>query len=266
MHIFSLLYTEIIYRPLLNGLVFIYGIIPYHDLGVSILLLTILVRIILHPTVVSTVKTQLVMPRVQIRMKEIQKKYKDNKEEQAKQSMAVYKEFGIHPLSFIVPILIQIPVFLALFQVFRTGILLQNPSLLYPFIPAIGAFNPLAFGFINFTQRSITLAVLAGISQFLQGRYSPKPPDMKGSTTDDVARAMKWQATFMFPILFTGFALFLPAALSFYWTVTNVVAIVQQLWIQKHLSHTSYEHDSRTHQPNTREDGITGRGGGANHS
>ncbi len=266
MHIFSLLYNEIVYRPLLNGLVFIYALLPIHDLGLSILLLTIIVRILLHPTVVSTIKTQLVMPQVQARLKDIQKKYKDNKEEQARQSMGVYKELGIHPFSFMVPLLIQIPVFLGLFRVFRTGILLKDPTLLYPFVPKISAFNPLAFGFLNFAERSIPLAVLAGLSQFLQGKYSPKPPDVKGMASDDMARAMRWQATFMFPIFFTGIALFLPAALSFYWTVANLLAIVQQLWIQKRLGHAMYESHAGTNQPNTREDGSTGRGGGAEHS
>jgi YidC/Oxa1 family membrane protein insertase len=262
MHFFSLFYHEVIYRPLLNGLVFIYAHLPYHDLGIAILILTILVRLILHPTVVSTVRTQIVMPRVQVRLKEIQKKYKDNKEEQARQSMATYKEFGIHPLSSIAPLLIQIPIFIGLFQVFRTGILLKDSSLLYSFIPAIGAFNPIAFGIFDFTKRNIALALTSGISQYLQGRYSPKPPDLKETGTDDFARAMRWQVTYFFPVFFTGIALFMPSALPFYWTVLNLLAIVQQLWIQKSLAH---EPNSGTNQPNTREDGGSSRSGGESH-
>lgn len=235
MNFFYLLYFEIVYRPLLNALVFIYANLPLHDLGLAIILLTILVRIILHPTVVSTVRTQIVMPRVQVRLKEIQKKYKDNREEQARQSWAVYKEFGIHPLSSLAPLVIQIPVFLGLFKVFRTGILLEDPSLLYSFVPKLTAFNPIAFGVFDLTEQSIPLALAAGLSQYLQGRYSPKPPDIQESAGDDFARAMRWQMTYFFPVIFVGIALFLPSALAFYWTVLNLLAIVQQLWIQKRI-------------------------------
>lgn len=262
MHFFSLLYSEIIYRPLLNGLVFIYAHLPYQDLGIAILILTILVRLVLHPTVVSTVRTQLVMPYVQVRIKELQKKYKNQKEEQARQTMAVYREFGIHPLSSLVPLVVQIPIFLGLFQVFRTGILLQDPSALYAFIPAIGAFNPIAFGIFDFTKRSIALALGAGVSQYLQGHYSPKPPDLKETGGDDFARAMRWQMTYFFPVFFTGIALFMPSALAFYWTVLNLLAIVQQLWIQKRFT---YEQHSGASQPNAREDGGSSRSGGASH-
>ena len=246
MHIIPLLFSGIVYRPLLNGLVLIYAWLPYHDLGLSIIILTFLVRLALHPTVVSTVKTQLIMPKVQAELKEIQKKFKDDSKEQAKRSMAVYRDFGIHPFSFIVPILIQIPVFLGLFQVFRTGILLTDHALLYSFIPHIAAFNTIAFGFLDLTHRSIPLAVIAAISQFLQGRYSPKPPDIKGATTDDVARAMRWQTMYIFPIFFGGIALVMPAALALYWTALNLLAIVQQLWIQQRLNGER----ARANQPN----------------
>ena len=142
MNPFILVYTEIIYRPLLNGLVFIYTILPYHDLGLSILVLTAFVRLLLHPALAQTIRSQQAITRLQPRLREIQSRFKDNKEEQARRTMALYREEGVHPLSGCLPLLVQLPVLIGLYQVFWKGIALQDPSLLYSFLPRLAAFDP----------------------------------------------------------------------------------------------------------------------------
>lgn len=243
----TVIYTEFIYRPLLNSLVFIYSFLPYQDLGLAILTLTFIVRLALHPAVVQTIRSQQAMLILQPKLKEIQARFKNNKEEQARETMALYKREGVHPLSGCLPILIQLPILIGLYQVFLKGIQLQDPSLLYSFVPPIAAFNPISLGVFNLTGHSAILAVAAGLSQFLQAYFLPTPNMDTKSGGSDFNRMLKWQTTYFFPIIIAGISWSLPSALAFYWTVFNLLAIVQQLWIQKRLSH---DRNSRTSQSN----------------
>lgn len=237
MSIFSTLFTEIIYRPLLNGLVFIYSVLPYSDIGLAIVVLTVVVRVLLHPTLIQTIRSQRALARLQPKLRDLQKKLKDDKEEQAKQTMALYKEHGVHPLSGCVPLLIQLPVLIGLYQVFWHGIASFNQSLIYAFIPAVHAFNPVAFGVLDLTHRhNYILAATAGISQFLQAKFLPQPNASAGGTGADFTKALQWQTMYGLPVIIAVIAWSLPAAVPFYWTVLNLLAIVQQLWIQKRLA------------------------------
>ena len=247
MNLITAVYTELIYRPLLNGLVFIYSFLPYQDLGLAILTLTFAVRLALHPTVVQTIRSQVAISALQPKLKEIQTRFKDNKEEQARQTMALYKSEGVHPLSGCLPILIQLPILIGLYRVFLKGIQLQDPSLLYFFIPAITAFNPVSFGVFDLTGRSVILALAAGLSQFMQAYFLPVPSPVNKDSGSDFSRMLKFQTTYFFPVIIAGISWSLPSALAFYWTVFNLLAIVQQLWIQKRLNH---DRNSRTGKPN----------------
>jgi len=237
MSILSTLYTEIIYRPLLNGLAFFYSVIPYHDIGLAALVLVVAVRLLLHRSIVQSTRAQYVMPELQAKLKEIQAKYKDKREEQAKATMALYRSYGMHPFSFLTPLLVQIPVFIGIYQVFSKGIAVNDPSLIYSFLPAIDAFNPIAFGLINFTEPNVVMALAAGISQFLQTYLAPRPPEMPGTKTDDFGRMMRWQGMYVIPIVFTVIAFGLPSAIAFSWTAFNLAAIVQQTWIHRRFSY-----------------------------
>lgn len=243
----TIIYTELIYRPLLNGLVFIYSFLPYQDLGLAILTLTFIVRLALHPTVVQTIRSQRAISTLQPKLKEIQARFKDNKEEQARQTMALYKSEGVHPLSGCLPILIQLPILIGLYRVFLEGIKLRDPALLYSFMPSVTAFNPVSFGVFDLTGRSVVLALGAGLSQFLQAYFLPVPAPAGKDAGSDFNRMLRWQTTYFFPIIIAGISWSLPSALAFYWTVFNLFAIVQQLWIQKRLSH---DWNSRTSKPN----------------
>lgn len=257
------IYNEIIYRPLLNGLVFIYSTLPYHDLGLAILVLTVGVRLLMHPAIVQTIRSQQAMARLQPKLQEIQTRFKDNKEEQTRRLTALYKEEGVHPLSGCLPMVIQLPILIGLYRVFWKGIKLQDPLLLYSFLPAVTAFNPISFGIFNLTGRSVVLAVAAGVSQFFQGWLLPPQASPAKGGAADFNRMLKMQTTYFFPVIIIGISWSLPSALAFYWTVLNIFAILQQLWIQKRLKH---ERDSRTNQPNPGENGHPGRSGGTHSS
>ena len=250
MNLFRLLYTEAIYRPLLNALVLVYLTLPYRDLGLAIIVLTAVVRLLLHPTLVQTVRSQRAMAAVQPRLREIQQRFKGNREEIARRTMILYREAGVHPLSGCLPILIQLPVLIGLYRVFWTGITLADRSLLYAFVPPIDAFHTVAFGLFDLAARNPILAVLAGASQFLQARMLPQPG--AGGQGDEMARALRWQMTYAFPVIIAVISWSLPAALALYWTAFTLIAILQQRWIERRLSH---EPAPRTGHPDAREDG-----------
>ena len=114
------IFTIILVQPILNFMVFAYNYI--HDIGLVIILVTILIRLILLPSFNKSLKAQKNMAALQPRMNEIREQYKDNKEEQAKQLMAFYKETNTSPFSSCLPLLIQLPLLIALYQVFNIGL------------------------------------------------------------------------------------------------------------------------------------------------
>lgn len=256
MGIISTIFREIVYRPLLNAFALLYHILPYPDVGLAAIILVVIVRLILHKSIVQSVRTQLVMPEIQQRLKEVQRKFKDDREAAARETMAVYRAYGMHPFSFLTPLLVQIPVFIGIYQVFSKGITLADPALLYPFLPPVTSFNPIAFGLVDFTERSIVMALLAGASQFLQSYLAPKPPRMPATAKDDMGRMMQWQTTYIIPVVFTVIAFSVPSAIAFSWTAFNLVAIVQQSWIYRRIT---YERRPRAVGPGAHEDGDAHR-------
>lgn len=256
MGIISILFREIVYRPLLNAFAFLYQILPYPDVGLAAIILVVVVRLVLHRSIMQSVRTQLVMPEIQQRIKDTQKKFKDDREAAARETMKIYREYGMHPFSFLTPLLVQIPVFIGIYRVFSKGIALADPQLLYSFLPRVASFNPIAFGLVDFTKRSIVMALLAGASQFFQSYLAPKPPRMPATAKDDMGRMMQWQTTYIIPVVFTVIALSVPSAIAFSWTAFNLVAIVQQSWIYRRIA---YERRSRGARPGAHEDGDARR-------
>lgn len=225
MNLLYLVYNEVLYRPFLNGLIFIYNFLPIHDLGVAIIILTVLLRLALYPLSRKAINSQRAMSEIQPQINEIQKKYKGSKEEQAKMLMALYAEKKINPFSGCLPILIQLPVLIALFQVFRTG-LGDDFSSLYHFVENPGVLNTIAFGYINLTKPSLFFGILAGASQFFQARLIPSSP-IGSSGSGEFLKVMQWQTKYFLPVLFAFWSLTLPSALPLYWTILNIFGIIE---------------------------------------
>ena len=108
------LYNEFLYRPLFNLLVFFYNTIAFSDVGIAIVLLTVFTRLIFLPLSQKAIRSQKALQELQPQIKAIQEKYKDNKEEQGRQVMAFYKQNKTNPLSGCLPLLIQLPILIAL--------------------------------------------------------------------------------------------------------------------------------------------------------
>ena len=163
----SYLFNEIFYRPLLNGLIFLYNTVPGHDLGIAIIILTILIRLVLWPLTNKSIKNQKVLTKIQPQIEEIKKKFKNNKEAQAKALMGLYSENKINPLAGFLPLIIQIPIIFALWRVFLNSLNLDLNSL-YSFIPAPTHVQSIFLGLVDLSHKSVVLAVLAGVLQYFQ--------------------------------------------------------------------------------------------------
>lgn len=226
----TLLYNEILYRPLFNGLIFLYNVIPGHDFGVAIIALTVVIRLILYPLSAKAVKSQKALQELQPKVKEVQQKYKNDKQRQGQALMELYKEHKINPASGCLTMLVQLPILLALLSVFRNGLKPESLTALYHFISNPGMINKMFLGFIDLSQRSIPLAILAGAAQFIQSKMMTPP---SSGQTNDFASSLNKQMVYMFPLLTVFIAISLPAGLSVYWVATTIFGIIQQYILLK---------------------------------
>lgn len=228
--IFSI-YNEVLYRPLLNGLIWFYTSLPFQDLGLAIVVLTTLIRLILSPFLWKAQKAQRDLAAIQPEIKKIQEELRDNREAQGKALMELYSKHKVNPFSGCLLMLIQLPILIALFQVFRKGVNPAELKYLYSFVSNPGALNTVSFGLIDLARGNLYLGVIAALAQFLQTRLSspPAPPGGK----KDFSQALQWQSTYIFPALILVWSYTLPSALTLYWTVLSLFGIVQEIVMRK---------------------------------
>ncbi|MBU0619685.1 MAG: YidC/Oxa1 family membrane protein insertase [Patescibacteria group bacterium] len=224
------------YQPILNLLVFLYNITPGHDLGVVIILLTIIIKLILLPLSKQSIKSQKALQELQPKIDEIKKKYADDKQKMGKEMMELYKENKVNPFSSCLPLIVQLPVFIAVFKVFKNGMANGALDLVYSFISKPEYINTMSLGFIELSKPNPYLAVLAGLAQFWQAKMmSIKKPEFKtqGSKDESMAVIMNKQMLYFMPVLTIFIGLTLPGGLSLYWFITTVLTGVQQLYVLK---------------------------------
>lgn len=228
LHFISLAYTDIIYRPLLNLLVFFYNVIPGHDIGIVIIVLTIFIRLALAPSFHKSLKSQKAMNDLQPKLNALKEKHKEDKEAQAKAMMELYKEHKINPLGSCLPLIIQLPILIGLYQVFRIALGGHQLTGLYRFIHTPSNISPYFLHFLDLSKPSIYLGVIAGLAQFWQSKLMmPK----SGQQQDATMKAMQLQTTYVLPVLSVIIAIRLPAGLPLYWIVTTLFAVAQQYYI-----------------------------------
>jgi YidC/Oxa1 family membrane protein insertase len=233
MNIFDIL----IYQPLFNILIVLYQWLG--DFGFAVIALTLLIRFLLYPLAAESIRVQKITAAIQPRMKEIQEKYKNEKEKQAQLMMELWKENKINPLSSIGLLLVQLPILWGLYRVFWDGFKDGSLSLLYGFVHNPGSVDPLFFGTINLAMAFPAFAVAAGILQFIQVKMMmpPKPAaesvKKEKSQSEQFAAMMQTQSMYVFPAITVLIFWNLPAALGLYWIVTSVFSIAQQYYILK---------------------------------
>lgn len=235
MEIFINAFNTILYRPLFNALVFLYQFLPGKDFGIAVIVLTVLIRIILYPLMLKSIKSQKILSELQPRIQEIQQKYKNDKEKQAKEMMQLYQREKINPFGGCLPLLIQLPILIALYRVFWHGMEAGAMSYLYSFIPNPGEINPMFLGLINLAEPSLGLALIAGISQFFQTKMLiPKQkPTSRGDQMAQFSDIIQKQTLYFFPVLTILILWKLPSAIGLYWVITALFSIGQQYLILK---------------------------------
>jgi len=232
----SQIFNAIFYQPILNLLVFLYNIVPGHDIGVAIIIMTIIIKLILLPLSKQSIKSQKSLQELQPKIDEIKKTYANNKEEQGRAMMQLYKQEKVNPFSSCLPLLIQLPFLWAVFMVFRAGLSGQSLNLVYSFIYRPEVINTISLGFIDLSKPNVILAILAGLAQFWQAKMmTGKKPEVKnsGAKNEDMMAIMNKQMLYMMPALTVFIGLSFPGGLALYWLVTTVLTALQQLYVFK---------------------------------
>ena len=233
------IYNTLLFQPLLNLLVYLYDHIG--DIGICIIIVTILIRIILFYPSYQALKSQRALQELQPKIKDLQNKHKGNKEEQTKALMGFYKENKVNPFSSCLPMLIQLPIIFALYGVFRSGLSNINGDDLYSFIKAPENINTLFLGFLNMNETNIFLAVLAGALQFIQSKLMLAKTEKNKNQTKgkapqglaDMSGILGKQMLYLMPAMTVFIAMSLPSGLALYWVTTTLFAIGQQYVIMR---------------------------------
>ncbi len=240
---FTYIWHTFFFDPVYNGLIFFIDVIPGGDVGLAIIATVIVVKTILLPLSIKAAKTQRVMREIEPKLKEIKETLKDKREEQAQAMMKIYREAGINPFASIFLIFLQIPIIIALYFSVYTGggIALPaiNVDLLYSFIPVPDFANMNFIGLIDITGKSVILAFLAGITQYYQVKLAMPalPPKVEGEAPnfkDDFMRNMQLQMRYVMPVIIFFVAYAVSAAIALYFFVSNLVAILQEVYVRKH--------------------------------
>lgn len=242
----STAFNTIFYEPLYNGLIFVLATFPWMDVGMAVILFTILVKLVLLPFSIKAVKTQQQIKSVQPEIDEIKEKHKDDKQTQAMKMMELYQENNIRPFSGFFLILLQLPIIFALYYIFLNGGLPEvQPELLYSFVPIPENISVTFLDYINVTEKSIVLALVAGVTQFIQthlsfGKNKEETDDsakdtsfLDGSFKDQFKKGLSMQMKYIFPFVVIGISYSLTAVIAIYWATSNLFHIVQELYVQK---------------------------------
>jgi YidC/Oxa1 family membrane protein insertase len=249
----------ILVQPLLNILVTVYSLVPFHDFGIAIIILTLIIRGILWPLQSQTLRSQKALQKIQPEIKKISEKYKNDPQKVQQMTMELYKEKEVNPLSSCLPSLIQLPLLFALYYAIikfssPAFLKLADPhagiwNYLYPWVRDLGfvktaltgTFNTSFIGIFNLSQKAfvslspfvvkpeIIIAIAASVAQYFQVKMMTP----KQEPGDSQAQMMN-SLTLLMPLMILYIGLILPAALPLYWLATTAVAAFQQWLIMGH--------------------------------
>lgn len=286
MNIFEIL----IVQPIFNMLMLLYAVIPGGDFGLAIILFTILLRLALHPLVKKQLHQTKAMRKMQPELEQIKRQTKGNKQLQGLQMMELYKKHGVSPFRSIGMLLVQLPIFIALYIVIIVFTQHANELAKWTYnflenIPAIKAIieNPSSlnldlFGVVDLTQHAfsngnvsivlVILAIVAAIGQFIQSKQTmPQTSNRKlrdilkeaseGKDADqsEINSVIMGKMIYVFPFFMLVIMLSLPGAVALYYATTTIVAVIQQSLIlrqdEEELEEIASEHPAKPHKKAT---------------
>jgi YidC/Oxa1 family membrane protein insertase len=238
-------FTTVFIQPILNLLIWLYNVLPGRDIGLAVIVLTIVVKLVLYPFTVSQIKQQRALQSLQPKIDEIRARLKGNKEEQSRELMALYAKEKVNPAASCLPLLIQLPIFIALYQALSMGLAAKSLDLLYSFVANPQTINTTFFGLIDLTKPSYVLAIAAAAVQFWQTKQILKPPAATvtqpppeavktvGAKDESMAAIMNKQMAYIMPIMTAVIGFSLPGGLTLYWLVMSLLTVLQQWWLLK---------------------------------
>jgi len=242
----SALWNTVFYEPIYNILIFIIDHITFGDVGFAIILVTIIIKLILSPLTKKSIKSQILMKRMEPELKQIKKDF-PNKEEQAKKTFELYKKYGTNPFSGCLVVILQLPVIFALYYVFYKGLSIDT-SIIYSFVQIPTNLHTNFLGLIEMASHNLFLGIFAGITQFVQGYLSspvkPKKIEIvkeKGAIDEpktfqeQLSDSMQMNVRYILPVFIAFIAWKISAAVALYWIVSNIFTIVQEWYIRRKL-------------------------------
>ena len=226
-------WDTIIFKPVLNILIVLCSVL-FSNFGLTIIALTIIIRGCMYPLTIRQLRSTKAMESLQPKLTELRQKYAKDKQKLAQEQMRMYKESGVSPIGCLVPMLIQMPIWIALYQSIMMALavapegLLKLSSYLYSW-PVVYSMLPLdsQFLWLNLAVRDglLILPILVGITMWVQQKMvAPANPDPK-------QQSMSGMMLWMMPLLFTFLSLQFPSGLALYWVTSNIISIVIQYFV-----------------------------------
>lgn len=238
------MYNEIIFRPLYNGLIGIMDLVPWIDVGIAVIVFTVLVKLVLYPLSKASLLTQVKMKDIEPEAAQIRAQYGKDKQTQALKIMELYKSKGVKPFSGVLLVFIQLPVLFAIISVFYKIIPDIHPEYLYSFI-SVPIIKTHFLGLVDLTQKSLILSLITAGIQYFQLKYSlaskPTAPSNTNDAASQISNSMNKQMKYLLPILaFASTYWLIPsrfpqaaAIIAIYWSTSTLFTLAQELYIRK---------------------------------
>lgn len=261
------IFEVLVVQPLFNLLMLLYALVPGGDFGVSIILFTILLRIVMYPLVKRQLHQTKAMRKLQPELERIKRQTKGNRQLQGVQMMELYKRHGVSPFRSIGILVVQLPIFIALYMVIQiftlhrdqldkyTYDILQNIDSIKHIVQYPSEFNEKLFGIVDLTQHAfsqhgvsiilVALAVVAAIGQYIQSKQTMPTQDSnrrlrdimadaangKEADQSEINNAVMGKMVMVLPFFMLFVMLSLPGAIALYYATTTIVAVIQQWYI-----------------------------------
>ena len=228
-------WSTIIIQPMVNSLLLLYWVF-FSNFGLAIIAFTMLVRLVMVPLTIKQSRQIKAMNGLQPLMKQLQEKYKNDRQRVSQETMKLYKEHGVNPLGCLGPMFIQFPIWIGLFQAIRQTVpnnpenLVELSGNLYSWLPQVHSIIPINSSFLWMDlalpdPSPFVMPILVGGSMFVMQKMTTMPSvDERQASTN---RMMLW----MMPLMFGFFTLNFSSGLAVYWVVSNIIGVAIQGFI-----------------------------------
>lgn len=244
-------FITFIVQPFYNFLVVLVDYIT-NDLGLAIIIFTVLFRFIIFPLSKNQIKTQIKLKEIQEPLKLLKEKYKNDNSKMAQEMMRLYKENNIKPFSGLLVVFIQLPLLFGFYYIFtKTGLPQINIDLIYTFIKSPAFIDTNFFG-IELTTKSFLLAGLGGITQYIQmkillsNNLNNKPQKEK-SSLEDIMENVQKQMSYTMPVLIGFISYSLGSIVALYFVTSNIFSIFQETYLKKTIRN-KHKQDNKENQ------------------